>query len=93
MEKLNMKGAPRVNITPEMMKNFKTVTCECGGMVLETAIILKKISAIISPTGKEGLYPLEVLVCKKCGKVPSEINIDDMLPDEIVAKKNLIQTK
>jgi len=81
-----MKGAPRVNITPEMMKNFKTVTCECGGMVLETAIILKKISAIISPTGKEEIYPIEVLVCKKCGKVPQELNMNGILPDEIITK-------
>ena len=89
----NMQGAPRMNVTPEMMKNFKTVTCECGGMVMETGIVLKKISAILSPTGKEELYPLEVLICKKCGKVPSELNTDNILPDEIVAKKNLIKTK
>ena len=87
------EGAPRINVTSEMMKSFKTVTCECGGMILESGIILKKISAILSPTGREEIYPLEVLVCKKCGKVPSELNTDNILPDEVVAKKNLIQTK
>lgn len=79
--------APQVKITPEMMKSFKTVTCDCGGMIFEEGIILKKISPVISPSGREETYPLEVLVCKKCGKIPSELNIGDMLPDEVIAKK------
>lgn len=79
--------ATQVKITPEMMKSFKTVTCDCGGMIFEEGIILKKISALVSPRGIEETYPLEVLVCKKCGKIPSELNIGDMLPDEVIAKK------
>ena len=79
--------ASQVKITPEMMKSFKTVTCDCGGMIFEEGIILKKISALVSPQGIEETYPLEILVCKKCGKVPSELNIGDMLPDEVIAKK------
>jgi hypothetical protein len=82
---------PQIKITPEMIKNFKTITCECGGMIFETGVILKKISAIISPSGKEEMYPLEVLVCKKCGKVPEELNVADMLPDEVLTKNNKIK--
>lgn len=80
-----MKSPPKLNVTPEMMKNFKNITCSCGGIIFEEGIILKKISAIISPTGQEELYPLEVLVCKKCGKVPKELNVGNMLPDEIIS--------
>lgn len=78
--------ANQIKVTPEMIKNFKTITCPCGGMIFEEGVVLKKISALISPSGKEELYPLEVLVCKKCGKIPEELNIGGMLPDEIISK-------
>lgn len=77
----------QVKVTPEMMKNFKTLTCDCGGMLFESGVVFKKISAIVSPSGQEELYPLEVLICKKCGKVPNELNLHDMLPEEVLAKK------
>jgi len=82
----NKVEKPRVTITPEMIKNFKTVTCSCGSMIFEEAIILKKISPLVSPTGKEEIQPIDVLVCKKCGKVPKELNIGNILPDEIITK-------
>lgn len=83
---------PQFKVTSEMMKNFKTVECDCGGKLFETGIILKKISALVSPTGKEELYPMEVLVCKKCGLVPTQLNMDGILPEEVLAKStNLIK--
>jgi len=88
---MNPQPQTRIKITPEMIKSFKTVTCDCGGMVFESAIVLKKISAIVSPSGKEEMYPLEILVCKKCGKVPDELNVEGMLPDEILTKNNKIK--
>lgn len=81
---------PQIKITPDMMKSFKTVTCDCGGMLFEQGVVIKKISPLISPTGNEESYPITVLICKKCGKVPSELNkteFQGMLPDEVIAKK------
>jgi len=80
----------RIKITHDMIKNFKTVECDCGGKVFHTGIVFKKVSALLSPTGREELYPIEVIICDKCGKVPSEFNNDGMLPDEIIAKKSTI---
>lgn len=88
----NEQQPPQVKITPDMMKNFKTVECDCGGKLFETGIILKKIPALVSPSGKEEIYPLEILVCKKCGKVPSDLNVGEMLPDDVIATQtNLIK--
>lgn len=80
------KPTAQIKITPDMMKSFKTITCDCGGMIFEQGIVLKKFSAIVSPSGKEEVYPMEVLVCKACGKVPSELNVGGMLPEEVIAK-------
>ena len=79
---------PHVSITPEMIKGFKTVTCQCGGVLFDMGLIIKIIPALLSPTGKETEYPMQVLICKKCGKVPEESNkmYDNVLPQEILSK-------
>ena len=75
-------------ITHEMLKTAPTVQCECGGMIFSEKLFFKKISAIISPTGKEELAPMPILVCDKCGKVPRIFDTHNVLPDEIKAKKD-----
>jgi hypothetical protein len=56
-------------------------------MLFETGTIFKKLSQFISPTGNEEVFPIEVVLCTKCGKVPSEFNLNKILPDEIIAQK------
>ena len=46
------------------------IKCNEGNMVWESAMIFKRIPALLSPSGKEELVPGEVIICKKCGKVP-----------------------
>jgi hypothetical protein len=77
-------GAP-AQLTPAMLKESKTFECDCGGKMFEEAVFFKIISAIISPTGKQINYPIGVIVCKKCGKVPTKLNKDDMVPAELLA--------
>jgi len=81
---------PQLKITPDMMRSFKTLTCDCGGQLFESGVVIKKISPLISPSGKEEAYPLEVLVCRACGKVPNELNIGNMLPEQVLATKKLL---
>lgn len=70
--------------------------CECGGRLFEGAVVAKKISPIISPSGKEEFYPIEVLYCVSCKKIPSFIynNIPVSVPDELKAapKSSILQT-
>ena len=93
MQKQPTLGASKVppmsapKLTTEMMKAFKTLTCDCGGMLFQEGIVLKKISPLVSPSGKEELYPLEVLICRKCGKVPSELDTGNILPADVLAKQ------
>ena len=48
-----------------------TLACElCGCKIWDSAQIVKRISALVSPTGKETLVPLPMLVCKNCGDIP-----------------------
>lgn len=77
----------RVSITPDVIRQSKNITCDCGGILFRTGMMFKKISQFISPTGKEEVFPIEVLICEKCGKVPNEFNTQKIIPEELLAKK------
>ena len=51
-----------------------TIVCEeCGNAAFTPAFFLKKISALVSPTGKESIVPIQVFTCGSCGKVPQNM--------------------
>ena len=51
-----------------------TIQCEdCGNASFIQAFFLKKISALMSPTGKEAIVPMQVFSCGNCGTVPSKM--------------------
>jgi hypothetical protein len=44
------------------------VTCEnCGNYTFEEVVLMKRISAILSPTGKEAIVPIPTFACNACG--------------------------
>ena len=49
------------------------VKCEsCENQTFKQTIILRKLSALVSPTGQETLIPVAVFACEKCGHVNAE---------------------
>ena len=62
-------GLGKPQITPEMLRNSKNIVCECGGLIFSEKLFFKRISAIISPSRKEEIAPMPIIVCEKCGKV------------------------
>jgi hypothetical protein len=76
----------QMKVTSDMIRNSKSITCECGGMLFQEKIFFKILSALISPSGKEETIPMPVFVCTNCGKVPSIFDAQNILPEEIRAK-------
>ena len=76
-------GKPQ--ITPSMLKNSQNIVCECGGLIFSEKLFFKKISAILSPSGKEEVAPIPIIVCENCGKVPTAFDQQNILPNEIKA--------
>jgi hypothetical protein len=61
--------------------------CECGGLTFTTHSMVKRLSALISPDGKEHMIPVEVYLCDKCGKIPGFISKEiPGLPKELKSK-------
>ena len=59
-----------INIRPEDLKN---IVCEnCGGRFFREVQAFKRISALISPTGKEQIMPVPTFRCDDCGHINAE---------------------
>ena len=52
----------------------ETLQCEkCTNYLFITSFVLKKISALMSPNGQEGIVPIQVYSCGNCGHVPAKL--------------------
>jgi RNase P subunit RPR2 len=61
----NKKIQQQISITEE---NTTEVICKnCNTGLFEQCIMLRKMSAFISPNGEEQLIQIPVMVCKNCG--------------------------
>ena len=54
------------------------VVCdECGHDVFTQVLKMRKVSALLSPTGQETMIPIQAFACVKCGHINK-----DFLPKE-----------
>ena len=59
-----------VPITASQLAQAESVTCEsCGNHTCVGVMMMKRISPIISPTGKEAVVPIQTFACNACGFV------------------------
>ena len=69
---LDGKTPPKTEITIDAAK-LKDIICEeCKGKVFRQASMFKRLSALISPTGKEQIVPIPVFRCDDCGHINEE---------------------
>jgi hypothetical protein len=48
------------------------IICKCGSKLFQQRYILKHVSSIVSPSGKDEIIEIPVFVCSDCGEVPEE---------------------
>ena len=52
------------------LSKAETMKCDaCGNYLFIQSNVIKRISAIMSPTGQEAIVPVQVYSCGNCGKV------------------------
>ena len=65
MEQLNRPQGLNLNIKPE---DLKDIVCEnCGSKYFRQVQAFKRLSGLLSPTGKEQIVPVPVFKCDECG--------------------------
>jgi hypothetical protein len=55
---------------PFDVNSLPWIECSCGGKIFDSGVMVKRVSALLSPTGKEEILPAEIIICKTCGKIP-----------------------
>ena len=55
------------------MSQTTPIKCEkCENQTFKQTLLIRRISALVSPNGQETLVPVQVFACEKCGNVNSE---------------------
>ena len=59
------KQQPPMNLD---LSNAQDVVCDnCGNYTFTEVVLMKRISALVSPTGKEAIVPIPTFSCNACG--------------------------
>jgi len=62
-----MNDSQKLNID---LNDVENINCdECKGECFSPTFIIKKMSALVSPSGKEALIPIQMFKCDKCGHI------------------------
>ena len=72
----------KIKINPD---DLKWVDCGCPekNKLFEPSIMFKKMPAFMSSTGKDEVLPVDIVVCKKCGKIPEFMTKMMEFPDDL----------
>ena len=73
MEQMNRPQGLNINLKPEDMKD---IVCEnCGGKYFRQVHAFKRVSALLSSTGKEQIVPVPTFRCDDCGHINAEFQL------------------
>ena len=70
MAMIKGQGGALDNVDLTHAKTLQCEICECFGF--KQTLMLKKLSALVSPTGQESIVPIQVFCCEGCGHVNKE---------------------
>ena len=76
------------------MDDTKPIGCEkCGTQVFMNVTLLRRISPLVSPTGKEAMVPIQSFACIKCNHVNENFLPKGLRPDDIKPIAQLMTDK
>ena len=62
------------------LSDADTMKCQkCENTIFIQGYVIKKISAIVSPTGKEVIAPVQVFNCGNCGEMLPLADLDELI--------------
>ena len=74
-----LKPLPQQQVQLDL-SDADTMKCQsCENPVFIQGYIIKKVSAIVSPTGKEVIAPIQVFNCGNCGEMLPLKELDELI--------------
>jgi hypothetical protein len=83
MSQLNpRKPLPKAPVKLDLAQ-AETLKCdECENVLFIQSFMMKRVSALMSPSGKEELLQIPIMSCGNCGAVNADM-LGDLNPDEL----------
>ncbi len=75
MNQNNMNQQQQIKLNPDDLEDVVCEKCEC--QTFEPVFLFKKLSAVLAPTGRDTLVPMQTYKCTECGHMNK-----DFLPKE-----------
>ena len=73
--KMNRKpngNMPKATVNVDL-NNASDVVCDnCGNYTFVAVMMMKRLSALLSPTGQEAIIPIQSFACNACGWINKE---------------------
>ncbi len=74
-----MKPLPKKQVQVDL-KDADTMKCQkCENSIFIQGYVIKRISAIVSPSGKEVIAPIQVFNCGNCGEMLPLQELDELI--------------
>ena len=64
-----MKNMNQQQINIDLNQTTEEVCEKCGNNTFVQVYQMRKLSALLSPTGQETMIPIQVFACAKCGHI------------------------
>lgn len=62
-----MENSTKVNLNASQLPTLRCINC--GNYTFDASYVIKKVSALVSPSGKETVAPIQVFTCTACGSI------------------------
>ena len=80
------KTSPQLDI-----KQTTSISCDnCKSQAFQEAVILRSVSAILSPSGKSGVLPVPCFACISCGHINSQFLPPELRENKIINTSSII---
>ncbi len=72
---MSMQSAPQQVRQNVDLSNATDISCDnCKCVKFREVAFIKRVSALVSPTGKEAIVPVGTFACAECGHVNAEFD-------------------
>lgn len=85
------KQQPPINLD---LSTAQDVVCDnCGNYTFNEVVLMKRVSALVSPTGKEAIVPIPTFACNACGFINKQFLPVKMTEQEDTPQQNTPRIK
>ncbi len=79
MEPMDLSGLGQGSGPQIDIKNAKPIVCdaeECDNDIFIQVMKFRRVSGLLTQTGKDAIIPIQIFQCTSCGNIPKEFDVE-----------------